>query len=173
MCLCMNVWMVLQKLWNILWGKTRKPKGSLGNISSFCPPLHFFYRPNKRNDIRDSLACWWHCRDDFSRYVVKRWQYANEQGDPWCVVYVVKGACECLTDHLFSRCGSEGRCRNCKCLFDLRALGELSKGSSPTGLRIGVLRKGLFCNRPMWPHDYREDFPPSHWTWSNHFNLHL
>ena len=41
MCLCMNIWMVLQKLWNILRGKTRKPKGSLGNINSFCPPLRF------------------------------------------------------------------------------------------------------------------------------------
>lgn len=47
MCLCMNVLMVLQKLWNILWGKTRKPKGSLGNISSFCPPLHFFIGQTK------------------------------------------------------------------------------------------------------------------------------
>lgn len=33
--------MVLQKLWNILRGETRKPKGSLENISSFCPLLCF------------------------------------------------------------------------------------------------------------------------------------
>ena len=140
--------MVLQKLWNILRGKTRKPKGSLGNINSFCPPLRFCIGQAKGMMSEMTLLVGGIAEMTFPSML---WRGDNMPMNkaPWCVVYVVIVACECLTDHLFSRCGSGGRCRNCKCLFDLRALEELRKGSSPTGFRTGVLRKGPFCNRPM------------------------
>lgn len=86
--------MVLQKLWNILRGKTRKPKGSLGSISSFCPPLRFCIAQAKGKMTEITLLAGGIAGMTFTDMLWGGDNMSVNRGAPWGVVYVGIGAWE-------------------------------------------------------------------------------